>query len=188
MLEIMIKESQLQLSHHRLCHWNLKLDNNMSLPSATMFKAASSMGLRPHNCKCGPRVKHELDWIPQDMTQNPFAKPAQKKDKLTAKVIELVLQDFLGWSSFKSRLPHLSSGPHPACASNQLSADSRNTPPDSQGSQPSGKTTQNSQKQNQDQSGTRLENHQQKELQEAFSTQYSQSSGEKERNQDQGGI
>ena len=73
-LKVMIDDGRLHISHHRLCHFGLKVDNSQVEPSNTCFVAASTRHLPSHCCRCDvPKDGHKLDWNTQ---------PSSSQDRL----------------------------------------------------------------------------------------------------------
>ena len=66
-LEAMIASGQLNLAHHRMCHYGIKVSTVNNTPSSSCFITASTMHIETHLCKCEiSRDNHSDDYRQTD--------------------------------------------------------------------------------------------------------------------------
>ena len=73
-VKALVNDAHLSVAHHRLCHFNLRVDSSQAEPSSTCFMSASTFRMESHRCQCSvPKESHKLDWNVQ---------PTSSQDKL----------------------------------------------------------------------------------------------------------
>ena len=93
-IESAVSEKILQVTEHRLCHWNMKLDENSENPSGSTYKMATTLTVPPHECCGKPWSSHDKDY-----EKSNTARPARRREQVKSELAEIILKPWLSSSA-----------------------------------------------------------------------------------------